>query len=136
MDTMSEKTRFASNNISRIYLTTSIAVIITEVTGVITMLIDGIISSRFLGVDVFEHAGKIGKKGVSVDWLLVNEDKICFSLMDLSDHFDPAAFYELHRDESPEQHIGIHTVMTCAGEVRYCSTFNSNSLVVTPDREK
>ena len=50
---MKKETHLTSDNISSMYLSTSVAMIVTEVTGVIAVLIDGIISSRFLGVDVY-----------------------------------------------------------------------------------
>ena len=66
--------------------------------------------------------------------LYANGGDICFSMMDLHDHFDPTLFYELHNTDSPEGHIGIRMVTKMAKEVRYFSTFNSNNLIVTMTR--
>jgi len=44
---------FYKNNISAIFLTTAMAMIFTEATGVIAVLIDGIIASQFLGEELF-----------------------------------------------------------------------------------
>ena len=41
------------DNISRMFRSTAIAMIFTEITGVIAVLIDGIVTSQFLGVDVY-----------------------------------------------------------------------------------
>ena len=45
--------RIFSDNISHMFFATSIALVFTEFTGVIAVLIDGIVTSRFLGADVF-----------------------------------------------------------------------------------
>ena len=42
-----------TENIIRMYRSTAIIMIFIEVTGVLSMLIDGIITSRFLGIDVY-----------------------------------------------------------------------------------
>lgn len=58
--------------------------------------------------NVIEYAQGANKKGVYVDFRLFMKDgDICFSIMDLSDHFDPTLFYELNRDDYPEKHIVI-----------------------------
>lgn len=44
---------FRKDNIAKMFLSTAIAMIFTEVTGVISVLMDGIVTSRFLGVDVY-----------------------------------------------------------------------------------
>lgn len=87
-----------------------------------------------LSVNVLEHARKVDKKNVCVDYrLFTNGEDICFSMMDLSDHFDPTEFYELNREDYPGKHIGIGLVIQMAKEVRYFSAFNSNNLIVYLD---
>ena len=44
---------FYQDNISAIFLTTAMAMIFTEATGVIAVLIDGIIASQFLGEELY-----------------------------------------------------------------------------------
>ena len=85
--------------------------------------------------NVIQHAEKMKLKPPVVDFrLYVNkEGKFCFSLMDLSDQFDPTMYYELHRGDSPEEHIGIRMVTDMAADIRYFSTFSSNNLVVYLD---
>ncbi len=48
-----QKERIAPDNISAMFSSTSIAMIFTELTGVIALLIDGIVTSRFLGSDAY-----------------------------------------------------------------------------------
>ena len=45
--------RIHSDNIAKMYSSTAIAMIFTALTGVIAVLIDGIITSRFLGSDIY-----------------------------------------------------------------------------------
>ena len=84
-----------------------------------------------MGINVFEHAEKKQIQEVCIDYrLFINKGRICFSMMDLSEQFDPTLFYELHSDEYPEAHLGIMLVNTMAKEIHYFSTFNSNNLTV------
>lgn len=88
-------------------------------------------------VNVLDHADKVKKEGIYIDFrLFANGGDLCFSMMDLSDHFDPTAFYELHQADYPEKHIGIGIVMKRAKEVRYFSAFNSNNLIVYLERDE
>lgn len=62
--------------------------------------------------------------------LFMDGTRICFSMMDLGDHFDPTLFYELHAKDDPTKNIGTRIVMSMAEEVRYYNAFGSNNLVV------
>ena len=84
-----------------------------------------------LAENVFEHAATKNIKKVRIDLrLLIHETIPYVSMTDLSEQFDPKMFYEMHKNDSPEKHIGIRMVMRMATEVRYFSTFGSNNLVV------
>lgn len=81
--------------------------------------------------NVVQHAKKTGRDDVFVNYrLFADHDRICLSIMDLGDRFDPAAFYEMYHDDSPEKHIGIRLVMNMATEVRYYNTYSSNNLTI------
>ena len=81
--------------------------------------------------NVLDYAEGAKKKDVYIDFRLFAKDgEICFSMMDLSDHFDPTRFYELNKADYPGKHLGIGIVMNKAKEVRYYSAFNSNNLIV------
>ena len=87
--------------------------------------------------NVIDYAQKANKKEVYADFrLFIKGGDICFSMMDLSDHFDPTLFYELNRKDYPGKHIGIGLVMEMAKEVRYFSAFNSNNLIVLLEMNK
>lgn len=85
-----------------------------------------------MAINAFERPKKRKKKeSLCIDFrLFINKGDITFSLMDLSEQFDPFMFQELHDDSSPEDHIGIRIVTGMAKETRYYSTFRSNNLVV------
>ena len=81
-------------------------------------------------VNVLDHAEKVNKKGIYIDFRLFSDTRnICFTIMDLSDRFDPTLFYKLNRNDM-EEHYGIRMVMELAEEVHYYSAFNSNNLIV------
>ena len=50
---MSKQGKHSSSNISSIFLSTAIAMVITEISGVLTSLIDGVVSSRFLDIAIY-----------------------------------------------------------------------------------
>ena len=90
-----------------------------------------------IALNVLDHARETQKKDIYVDFRLFTKDgEICFSMMDLSDQFDPAEFYELNRADYPQKHIGISIAMNMAKEVRYYSAFNSNNLIVFLDMNR
>ena len=94
-------------------------------------------SAKLMALFVEEMATNIVKfadqrnESVRVDFrLFMDGSRICFSMMDLGDCFDPTVFYDLHADDHPTKNIGIRMVMNMAEEVRYFSAFGSNNLVV------
>ena len=85
-------------------------------------------------VNILDHAQKAGRDAVCADFrLFVSQGRICFSLRDLSDQFDPTAFYKLHLSDGPQEHLGIRMVTKMAKEIRYFSAFNSNNLIIYID---
>ena len=90
-----------------------------------------------MGINILEHAERKQQKTPRVDFrLFLSSNTILISLTDLGDHFDPTAFYNLHRTDDPKAHLGIRMVTEMAKDVRYYSTFSSNNLVITLDREQ
>jgi len=86
---------------------------------------------------VIEYAEQTNKKGVYVDFrLFTNGKDLCFTMMDLSDHFDPPLYYQLNQEDYPQKHIGIGVVMKMAREVNYFSALNSNNLIVHLDLDR
>ena len=86
--------------------------------------------------NVVEHAKRKGDDDICVNYrLFVDHDRICFNIMDLGDRFDPAAFYRMYHDDSPEKHLGIKMVMNMAKEICYYNTYRSNNLTIYLDTD-
>lgn len=81
--------------------------------------------------NVVSHAKEKGDDSVYVNYRLFAErGRICFNIMDLGARFDPASFYEMYHNDSPERHVGIRMVMSTAKEVLYFNTYRSNNLTI------
>ncbi len=99
------------------------------------------VKARWMALFVEEMAGNIVQHGkppktgsVSVDYrLFVYNDKICLSLRDYCEEFDPTSYYLAHRKGDIEKNIGIRMVMGHAKKVQYYNTFNSNNLLLYLD---
>ena len=66
-----------------------------------------------------------------VDYRLsVSGGKICLTLRDSCEAFDPVRWEQLHKGTDPASNIGIRMVTKMAKEVRYFNAFNSNNLVL------
>ena len=88
-----------------------------------------------MSVNISDHAKKVYHKNINIDYrLFISDKKVCFSLTDMGDNFDPLLFYEIHQNDDAEDHIGIRMVMNAASEVCYFSSFNSNNLIVSFNR--
>ena len=97
--------------------------------------------ARWMMLFVEEMAGNIILHGkphksasAAVDCrLFVHEGRICLSLRDYCEYFDPTRYYEIHQNDAPGESTGIRMVMKLAKEVRYYNAFNSNNLLVYLD---
>ena len=65
--------------------------------------------------------------------LFVSGNRICLSLRDFCEKFDPTACYAAHSGDNPEENIGIRMVGKMAKEFRYFNAFNSNNILVYLD---
>ena len=87
--------------------------------------------------NIITHGKTKGRKKISVDYRIsVIGGKISITLRDCCEYFDPSAFYEAHKNDSPENISGIKIVMRLAGDVRYFSVFNSNNIMIYIDTNK
>ena len=85
-----------------------------------------------MAMNILDHAEKADIEEVRADFRLwVSDSGMTFTLRDLSDKFDPTAFYALHLDDSPEAHLGIRMVTKIAKEIRYFSAYDSNNLIIS-----
>lgn len=62
--------------------------------------------------------------------LSYSDGKICMMLRDCCGHFDPSAFYEIHREDSTVDMPGLKIIMRLADDVRYFNAFNSNNIMI------
>lgn len=87
--------------------------------------------------NIIAHGKAKGRREVSADYRIsVSGGKISITLRDCCEYFDPSAFYEAHKDDSPENISGMKIVMELADDVRYFSAFNSNNIMICIDTEK
>ena len=84
--------------------------------------------------NILSHGKPRQKGGVSVDYRLYTDgDRICLSLRDYCEEFDPVKYYEIQMSgkDAPESNIGIRLVMKLAQDIRYINTFNSNCIMIS-----
>ncbi|MBQ6971696.1 MAG: ATP-binding protein [Synergistaceae bacterium] len=87
--------------------------------------------------NIIAHGKAKGRREASADYRIsVSGGKISITLRDCCEYFDPSAFYEAHKDDSPENISGMRIVMRLADDVRYFSAFNSNNIMICIDTEK
>ena len=87
------------------------------------------LSARFDGV----RAVVSGKPTVVIQRGVVDRDaldKLCLSLRDYCEAFDPMKYYEIHQEAEIDENIGVRMVMKLAKDIRYINTFNSNCLFI------
>ena len=97
--------------------------------------------ARWIALFVEEMAGNILQHGrprksgfAGADCrLFVQEGRICLSLRDSCEAFDPVRYFEAHRDDAAGENAGLRMVMSRAAEVQYYNTFNSNNLFLYLD---
>ena len=65
--------------------------------------------------------------------LYTDGGRICLSLRDYCEEFDPVKYYEIQMSgkDAPESNIGIRLVMKLAQDIRYINTFNSNCIMIS-----
>ncbi|MCR4646025.1 MAG: ATP-binding protein [Oscillospiraceae bacterium] len=84
-----------------------------------------------LAGNIVTHGKPRKKGGACADYrLFADNGKICLSLRDYCEAFDPMMYFELHKDDADEKSLGIRLVMKLAKDIRYVNTFNSNCLMI------
>ena len=81
--------------------------------------------------NIVRHGKPRNKGGVCADYrLYANEGKICMSLRDCCEAFNPMKYYEMNQPDDPAANIGIRMVMKLAKDIRYVNAYNSNCLLI------
>lgn len=84
-----------------------------------------------MGINVVEHGNPDKRKASGAEYrLFISNNRICLTLRDYNQAFDPTAWYSAHQDENPGEGIGIRMVMSLAEDMRYFNAFNSNNLIL------
>ena len=84
-----------------------------------------------MATNIVRHGKTKSRKGLCVDYrLYVKENRICLTLRDYCEAFDPTRYYEIHEGDDVTRNIGIRMVMKLADEVNYSYTFNSNCTMI------
>lgn len=66
--------------------------------------------------------------------LIVDEDKCVIRIRDNCIGFDPTNYFELHKSDSPTDHIGIRMVMKMVNEIDYINSLGLNNLYMSINR--
>ncbi len=83
------------------------------------------------GSNIIRHGQPKSGNGVCADLRVhVSDGQVSMSIRDYCESFDPVWYYESHKDEMNENHLGILIVMQEATEVRYVNALNSNSVLI------
>ena len=82
--------------------------------------------------NIISHGKPKKRNDISVDFrLFVKDDRLCLTLRDYCEVFDPVKYYEIHREGEPEQNLGIRMVMKLAEDIRYINSFNTNCIMIS-----
>ncbi len=82
-------------------------------------------------VNYFEHGLKANKKsGVIEVRYTALEDKCRLEFRDDGKSFDPCAYYKMHEQESPINHMGLKIILSLADNLKYTNVVGLNSLVI------
>ena len=81
--------------------------------------------------NVIAHGKPKGNGTAMVEYrLFANGERICMTLRDYCNQFNPTDFYEAHNNDEIGKHSGIKLVMGMAKEISYFNAFNSNNLII------
>ena len=81
--------------------------------------------------NVIAHGKPKGNGTAMVEYrLFANGERICMTLRDYCNQFNPTDFYEAHNNDEIGKHSGIKLVMGMAKEIAYFNAFNSNNLII------
>ncbi|SDB64134.1 hypothetical protein [Butyrivibrio sp. INlla16] len=83
------------------------------------------------GGNVVQHGNTdAGKESVAEYRLFISSGRICLTLRDYSQAFDPTAWYQANSNKHTIESTGIRMVMALAEDIYYFNAFNSNNLIL------
>ncbi len=86
-----------------------------------------------LGTNTFKHGKqkKDGKNKTAIEVRLMEAgDGLSITMTDNSNLFDPVGYFEQHKDEKDDKHIGISNVRKLAKELNYINMFGLNCVTI------
>ena len=90
-----------------------------------------------MGGNIIQYANPSARKTTGAEYrLFVSDYRICLTLRDYNQSFDPTAWYQANSDADLDTGIGIRMVMGLAKDIRYFNAFNSNNLILWLDAEE
>ena len=81
--------------------------------------------------NIVQHGNADTQKITGAEYrLFVSDNRICLTLRDYNQAFDPTAWYHDNSDGNPYEGTGIRIVMGLAEDIYYFNAFNSNNLIL------
>ena len=84
-----------------------------------------------MGGNIVQHGNPDARKAAYAEYrLFVSDNRICLTLRDYNQAFDPTAWYRSNQERRPGEGTGIRMVMALAEDTRYFNAFGSNNLIL------
>ena len=84
-----------------------------------------------MGGNVVQHGNTDARKESVAEYrLFVSSGRICLTLRDYNQAFDPTAWYLANSNKQTFEGTGIRMVMALAEDIYYFNAFNSNNLIM------
>ena len=81
--------------------------------------------------NILQHGNPDARKMYGAEYrLFINEGRICLTLRDYNQAFDPTMWYQTNQNNDPGEGLGIRMVMALAEDIRYFNAINSNNLIL------
>ena len=82
--------------------------------------------------NIIEHGNPDARKASGAEYrLFVSDNRICLTLRDHNQAFDPTAWHHANADRESDKGMGIRIVMALAEEICYFNAINSNNLILS-----
>ena len=90
-----------------------------------------------MGGNIVQHGSPDARKASGAEYrLFVSGSRICLTLRDYNQAFDPVAWDKANAGREVDEGMGIRMVMGLAKDTRYFNAFGSNNLILWLDAER
>lgn len=84
-----------------------------------------------MGGNIVQYGSPDARKASGAEYrLFVSGNRICLTLRDYNQAFDPIAWHQANSDRGVDEGMGIRMVMALAEDTRYFNAFSSNNLIL------